>query len=206
MTDHRSGATATPFRAPALSALAAVRDRGDAMHEHGARLRDEGFRAGYEVGLQTAAADTDRAIASHQRAADDLAVAIAALESGAASLAHRDAATLAELEREAVVLAVELASEIVGRELAVAERPVVDALARAAQLLPDRGIPRIRVHPDDAATVHETVTSDTGRWTPGVDVIADPTIERGGCVVDIDACRIDAQIGPAIERLRAALG
>jgi len=38
-----------------------------------------------------------------------------------------------------------------------------------------------------------------------VHVIADPSVEAGGCVVEAGPCRIDAQIGPAIERARALL-
>jgi flagellar assembly protein FliH len=206
VTEHRSASTATPFQVPTLSPLAAFRDRSDAAHEYGARLRDEGFRAGYQVGLEAAAADTDRAIDDHRRATRALGRAIVAVESAAAALERRDAVALAEVERDAVALAVELAAELIGRELTITERPVLDALQRAARLTPDRGTPRIRVHPDDESAVRAAVRADAVRWTADAEIVGDPSIEPGGCVVDVGACRVDAQIGTAIERMRAALG
>ena len=77
----RFGAKATKEAMARLghaSPVAALRDRCDEAHEHGARLRDAGFRAGYEVGLRSAATDTDRVIADHRRAADALAESTAA--------------------------------------------------------------------------------------------------------------------------------
>lgn len=203
MTAHP---TATPYQVPTLSAAAAYRDRSADAHEHGARLRDEGFRAGYEVGLRSGAAEAERVAGEHRRAVDGLATAIAAIERAAGVLEGQDAVSLADVERDAVALAVALATELVGRELSVTEQPVVDALRRAMRLVPDRGVPRIRIHPDDEAAVRAELEAATVHRPTGADVVADPTVERGGCVVDVDACRIDAQIGPAIERLRATLG
>ena len=34
--------------------------------------------------------------------------------------------------------------------------------------------------------------------------VGDRAVEPGGCIVDVGECRIDAQIGTAIERLRSA--
>lgn len=198
--------TATPYEVPRLSAIAAYRDRSADAHEHGARLRDEGFRAGYEVGLRSGAAEAERVAAEHRRAVDGLATALAAIERAAGALERRDAVSLADVERDAVALAVALATELVGRELAITEQPVVDALRRAMRLTPDRGLPRIRVHPDDEAAIRAELEAGTIRCPDAAEIVADPAVERGGCLVDVDACRIDAQLGPAIERLRAALG
>jgi flagellar assembly protein FliH len=38
-----------------------------------------------------------------------------------------------------------------------------------------------------------------------VKVVHDPAIEIGGCVVEAGPCRIDAQVGPAMERARALI-
>ena len=50
---------------------------------------------------------------------------------------------------------------------------------------------------DDPGAIEQDQTAE---------IVADPTVEPGGCIVDVDACSIDAQIGSAIERMRAALG
>jgi flagellar assembly protein FliH len=39
-----------------------------------------------------------------------------------------------------------------------------------------------------------------------VTLIGDPLVERAGAVVQVGACRIDGQLGPALERVRHALG
>lgn len=205
MTETRTIGNVTPFTVPTLSAEAAFRDRGDAIREHGARLRDAGFRAGYEDGLAAAAAERERLGAEHRRTVTRLGTAIASLESATVQFLTRDAATIDEMATDAISLAVELASEIVGREVTVTDEPVLDALARAAQLVPDRGTPRIRVHPDDAAAVRRALEVDGVTWPATSEIVSDPAVEPGGCIVDVDACRVDAQITGAIERMRVAL-
>ncbi len=206
MSTTRYVSPATPFQVPVLPPLAAVRDRHDEIAEHRARLRDEGYRDGYQAGLDAAAERIDAAVAEHHHASERFARASAVIEAAAKDLERRDRVGIAELEQEAVDLAMALTTEIIGRELAAIDQPVLDALGRAAGLLPDRGEPTLRVHPDDVQVVQDTVSADPLRWTASAEVVADATVERGGCIVDVGACRIDAQICTALERLRAVLG
>jgi flagellar assembly protein FliH len=191
------------FDLPAFPPLAAVRDRAQEAAERTTRLREDGYAAGYQAGLDAAAREIERDRAEHRQAAQRLSAAAAALEAAARNLNARDQVSLDELEREAVALGVSLATELVGRELAVTDTPVVDALRRAVALVPDRGVPVVRVHPADDETTREAIAADILGWSGDVSVVADPGVEPGGCVVDVGPCRIDAQIGPAIERLRA---
>lgn len=194
------------FEAPPLPPLAAFRDRREEAAEQFRLRRDagyaEGFNAGYEAGLAQAEVDAEAAATEHRSAAQRLDRLAGALQQAAADLARRDAVALAAIESDVFALAAAIAEEIVGYELRAADAPVLDALARVARLLPDRGTPVVRVHPDDAAVAEEAI--DPARWNGDVEIVADPGIERGGCVVDVGPCRIDGQIGPAIERLRAA--
>lgn len=193
------------FDAPSLPPLAAVRDRADETVERAARLREDGYVGGYEAGWAASQADVERELAEHRRAAERLAGAARALEDAARDLARRDHLELASIEHDVVALATALAVDLVGRELAVTDEPVVDALRRAAALVPDRGTPLVRVHPDDEQTARDAVAADILTWTGDVTVVPDARVEPGGCVVDVGPCRIDAQLGPAIERLRAAM-
>jgi flagellar assembly protein FliH len=60
------------------------------------------------------------------------------------------------------------------------------------------------LHPDDASVTAAAVPAAAlGRE---VLVVPDPTVERGGAIVDCDATRVDAQLGPALERVREVLG
>ncbi len=37
------------------------------------------------------------------------------------------------------------------------------------------------------------------------EVLADPTVERGGCILDVGPARVDAQLSAAVARVRAEL-
>jgi flagellar assembly protein FliH len=195
----------TAYDAPALPPLAALRDRADEAAECRALMREDGFAAGYQAGLDAAAHHIASELADHRSAAERLQAAAMAFEAAARDLSRQDAVALADVEREAIELAVALAEELVGYELTSVDEPVRDALTRAAALLPDRGTPVIRVHPADEATTVDATASSVLTWGGEVSIVADPSVERGGCVVDVGPCRIDAQLASAIGRMRATL-
>ena len=60
------------------------------------------------------------------------------------------------------------------------------------------------MHPDDAEVARE-VLRDDARWSGTVEVVADVRVAPGGCVLEVGDCRIDAQIAPALDRLRQTL-
>ncbi len=181
----------------------------DSLHDpvrDGAAIRhDAGYEAGYAAGLQAAEIEIAAAIAAHEHSTERLVSLSTALERATIDLASRDHVALAEIEGAVVELAVELAEAIVGRELSTTGQPVVDALARVVEFVPDRGVPTVRVNPADAEAAREAVAADVVRWTDAVQVVPDERVEPGGCVVDIGACRIDGQIRPALDRMRSVL-
>jgi flagellar assembly protein FliH len=152
-----------------------------------------GYQAGYEEGLATGRA---AAAAEARAAAARLERAVSAVSAAAAELARRQALALAALEDTIAAAAFELAAAVVGREVALAANPGVDAVARALALAPSGVAAVARLHPEDAACVTAPES---------VRVLADPAVEPGGCVIEVGDCRIDAQLGPALARARAAL-
>jgi len=112
---------------------------------------------------------------------------------------------------------VDLASAIIGRELAVAVSPGADALARALALVPAGSVAVARLNPADAAILAEPGAEAAGpaagagfggglTGTPAtVTIIADPAVEPGGCILEVGDSRIDAQLGSALDRVRTAL-
>jgi flagellar assembly protein FliH len=191
------------FEAPPLRPVVRndPRDEWEQARESGRR---EGFEAGYEAGMALAEADVNAALAEHHRATDRLASAARALEEGHRQLLAADRIELDSIEADVIELALRLAAEVIGRELRATDRPVRDALARAMRFVPERVTPVAVVHPDDAATAAEVLAADP-RWRGGVEIIADPGIEPGGCVLEVGECRVDGQLGPALERMRDAL-
>lgn len=205
LTTPPPSTTAQAFEAPVLPALVGRREHERESAARSARLRDQGYLDGHAAGWAAAQRDVDEALADHRRSAVRLESISTALGAAVAELERRDGVALASIEHHVVALAARLAAEIVGRELQAVDEPVLDALARAAALRPDRGAVVIRVHPDDLATADEAVAADLVSWPDGARVLGDPGVEAGGCVVDVGDCRIDAQLRPALERMRRVL-
>ena len=154
--------------------------------------------------MARAAAEIAAVIDDHRRAYERCVQAAHALDDAAHTLGERDAITLSSIEEDVVELALALTAEVVGRELRAVDEPVRDAIHRAIALAPDRGTATCHVHPDDAAVAHDVLAGDP-LWHDRVEIVADQRVEAGGCVLEIGDCHVDAQIGTALERLRAAL-
>ncbi|MCU1374701.1 MAG: Flagellar assembly protein FliH [Actinomycetia bacterium] len=154
-----------------------------------------GHRDGYQAGV--AAARDEVASAERQRAAvvEDL---LTALEQAAAALRQAQAATMTGIEDEIAGAAFAVAEAVVAKELELSSDPGRDAIARALALAPE-GDAVVRLNPADMATLGQLAA---GRE---ITVLADPTVEAAGAIVEIGACRIDAQISAAIERVRKVL-
>jgi flagellar assembly protein FliH len=173
--------------------------------------RAEGFTQGYAEGTARAAAESalelaatrERHEAEHRERMDRVTSAIAALDAAVHDLEARTAPAAAELERLALVFAVDNATTLIGHELALSASPALDAVRRALALAPVDTDLLVRLHPADAAAAAEGVRAAAPGRT--VEIVADPAVEPGGCVLDAGACHVDAQLGPALERVRAAL-
>ena len=187
---------------------------GDVYAEELARLRQhahaEGFTAGHAEGMTAAAqvvAETERAAA--ERLADvqarwerRMASATAAL---AAAVARFDEASVpvADEVRETVIGTVlTLVEDLLGRELAIADSPALDAVRRALSLCPSDAPAVIRVHPDDLAEIPAEALTE---MPDTVRIVGDITVERAGAVAETGSRRIDAQLSAALERVQAVL-
>lgn len=191
------------FEAPPLRPVVRTdpRDEWEQAREAGHR---DGFEAGYEAGMTLAEVDVNAALNEHRRATERLVRAARSLEEGHRQLLDADRIELDAIEADVIELALSLATELLGRELRATDHPVRDALARAMRFVPERATPVAVVHPDDAAVAAQ-VLADDPQWRGGVEIVADPGIEPGGCVLEIGECRVDGQFGTALTRMREAL-
>jgi flagellar assembly protein FliH len=172
----------------------AERARLDEMAEQGYRDgHDEGHSKGYAEGY---AAGTEQAL---HAITTRTAAALAALDDAARRLVTIDAVTLAELDQQVAGFAVDVAEVVIGRQPSTG----ADALARAISFAPDRGNIVARLNPADLAALDDADVLVPGRE---VTVVADANVQPGGCILDVGACRIDAQIGAALDRVRGILG
>ena len=97
------------------------------------------------------------------------------------------------VEKEIATLAIQIARQLVRRELKADSGEVVGVVKEALAALPSSSQNiRLFLHPDDATIVKSALSLDgeDARWT----VVSDPTVSRGGCRVITDASTIDASI------------
>lgn len=163
------------------------------------RAQDEGFRSGYEAGVAAAREETQAAV---DEAKARFGAALGALTDAAADLREREAHALVDLADQTALLALRIAEIVLDREVATATDPGRDAIARAVAYAPTEGPIRFRLNPADLATL-----GDIGDLTPGREheLVPDPTVAIGGCVAQVGATRVDAQLSEALGRVAEVL-
>lgn len=115
---------------------------------------------------------------------------------------------LAEARRDVLRLALVIAEKIVRRKVA-ADPAAAAAQAEAALALLSRPTSvRVCVHPDDAGLMSEVLPQAAARLAPKshVELCADPSVERGGCVLRTGAGgEVDATLSAQLGRVMDAL-
>ena len=220
----------TVLRGDRATSVAAVRLDGDLrrstplLRYPGAREElEKAWQSAHTQGYAAGWADGHRAVVEHlrsetERAEREVAEALRAqteavtrgllaLNRAADDLESRVTPTMDTAAEALATAAVALAEALLGRELALTGTPGMDAVRRALALAPRGGPLVIRLHPEDWSAVHAALETRpeelSGR---DFELLADASVEPAGCVVDCAATRIDAQLGPALARVREVLG
>ena len=160
-------------------------------------MQEQAQADGYRVGMEAAQADAQ---AAAERAQTQIRSALDALAGATTQAAAALRSEQKRLEAAAVELSFDIAEAILAREVELAANPGRDAVARALAELPATGPATIRLHPDDLAAMGE---GDV--FPPETKVVADPSVGRGGCVLDVGAAMLDARIETALQRVRQIL-
>lgn len=173
----------------------------------------EGYDAGYAAGIEAARADAERdrrhaaelaAAETAQRQAE-LTRALHTLNTAAAQLDDARARAVETVSAELVTAAFSLAQRLLGRELELATNPGIDAVRRALLEAPVDGYVVLHLHPADAAALDGLDALATVTGGREVRIAVDPSLERGDCIADVGATRIDARLSAAIERVRSVV-
>lgn len=181
--------------APPAQAAASPRPTADAA-EHEARLaaieRDafaKGYAQGEHAGMEAGSRRSDAVLRRLGETLDELAALRRSL--------------LQQSERQVVQLALAVARRILRREVEVDEELTV-ALARVAlDRLGESGPATIRLHPDDFA---RAASRGSEAWKSAhISVVADPSVTRGGCLVESPFGFVDAGIDAQFQELARAL-
>jgi len=232
---HGAGAPVLPGSAARSTSLLSPHADPDAA-ARAARAEARGHAAGYAAGLRAAEADLAvRRAATEAEHAEvvtrlerALAASFAALDAGADALRQRIAPVLAESEEALVQTALDLASAVVGYEIAASEPDAGAGTLPAADLDGDRttaphpagpregrtaraavvraldGLDRslvvgLRLHPADLAALGDAVAASS------VPFVADARLARGDAEVDLPDGLVDARLVTALARARTAL-
>jgi flagellar assembly protein FliH len=167
------------------------------------RLRDrsieEGKRIGFERGYQDG---LDEARAQVQQQLDGLHNAISVLQQAAEEFRNREIDVLAAAEDETLDAVFALAYAVLQHEISLQESPGLEAIKRALAFAPNGDIAVARLNPADAEQIANKEIEAGGRT---IRIVADPTIDKGGCIFEIGPSRIDTQIIAALERMREVL-
>jgi len=160
---------------------------------------DEGLRQGFEQGV---AHERARAAARERERLQDLArrtdQLIGATTAQLVALQQRVADDL-------VGLAVEIARRAVGAAIRLRPEHVTPVVLEALQTLAgEHARPVVRLHPEDAALLSDAL--DPLLAARGVQLVADPAVSPGGCVVETPRASVDATLQTRWRRTLAAIG
>lgn len=195
-------ATAEDFAFPALSGSVVARSTSAAEHAaaivdraraEADRVLEEARREGLAGGAAEARAEAER------RACSAAAAFVSAVDALDAELAARCVA----YERQAADLALAVVERILATALELRPELVTGVVAGALRANGARGRITVEVSPDDVELVRAALagTSVSDR----IEVIAQPQVPAGGCIVTSDGGETDARIDVQLARAAAVV-
>jgi flagellar biosynthesis/type III secretory pathway protein FliH len=173
-------------REEAAALVARAQTEAEALRAEAGAVREAARREGFETGR-----------------ADGLAEAAVAL-----AAARREASRLLEAAAPtAIALAAKMAERIIGRGVALSPETMAEIAGQAlAACRPGAGTVRIRVHPDDLPAVEaRRAALEAGAPAATLELIADETVGRHGCVIETPRGRVDARLETQLAALERAL-
>jgi type III secretion protein L len=172
-------------RAEARRILADAAREADELRERAEREAHELREAAYQEGLESALAELNHILLeAHER---------------------RDSA-LSGAERDVLRLAVKLAEKIIGREIERDDAALADIVSAALRHARQQESLTVRVNPADLPRVqaHRERLDPSGR-ARFIDLVADPRVGHGGCVIEGESGTVDARLDTQLRVLERAL-
>jgi len=130
--------------------------------------------------------------AGAKRASERLEPALAALSATVQDLAGTRKRFRAEAEQDTVKLAISIARRVLHRELATDPEAILGLVIVAFQKLNARETHRLRVSPQDAATIQENRARL--EFPPGLEIVTDGSLRRGSAVFETSRGELDASV------------
>lgn len=150
-----------------------------------AQIEKQAFESGFRQGERAGAEIAEKKMEAVMRRYAETVLELGRLKS----------VLYSQVEREVVKLAVEVAKKIVHREIH-ADPEIIQTLVRVALgHVAEKGAVTVHLHPVD----YNYLLEHRGSLVPGTDgreivLVADKSIERGGCMIQTECGDIDARI------------
>jgi flagellar assembly protein FliH len=158
-----------------------------------AEVEREAFGKGYAQGERSGAEVAAKRGEAMLRRLTQTIEELAALRS---DIIHRT-------ERQVVQLALAIAHRVIDREVTI-DRGLLVAMARVAlDRLGEHASATIRLHPEDYSAV--MAAQESGRTSDQVQIVADPIVGRGGCLVQSDFGLMDVTLDSQFAELARTL-
>lgn len=149
-------------------------------------------------------ADAEAALLHHSESR--IAPALTAFASAIESVRVHEARWTSNAEENVAALAVVVARHVVQREVTTDPSIVRDLVQRTLAQFPIDQAVSVRLHPDDVETCGTLLAAGSPVRARGVQWIADPTIQRGGCLTEGRERIIDGRVDTSLERAYRAIG
>ncbi len=177
------------------------------------KLKEQAAAEGREQGRCEGLADAQKLIEqqaqqlTQQRFAEHLKGILPALQQAANGLKQERDGWLLRWERAAVELSVAIAAKLVRGELSTRPELATGMISEALQLAAGQTHLKVRLHPGDLERLGPQAEDVVKRLTAcaSPELVADPKLTPGGCVIDTQHGQIDARLETILERITAEL-
>jgi flagellar assembly protein FliH len=171
-----------------------------------ARQEAEQIRRDAEIeGQQSATENAQQAV--RQTVTEQLTALVPTIQASVDEFRQMRESWLKKWEENGLRLAVAIAERVIRRELSETPDITAGLIREAIELASGSGQIELRLHPVDKELLGAQAEriADEFRSLAKTEVVADPTIERGGCRVETQFGSIDQQITTQLNRIESEL-
>ena len=161
--------------------------------------KEQGFRLGKEEGAQEA---KDEAMSA---AKGDVASVVSALQKATSELSSVREKALKDNDTEMLGLVLGVTRLVLSREIKTDKALILQQIRRAAEILGEADEVTVKLHPLDLKVAQRNMDDllPEGK-SMKLSIVADKSVEMGGCLLECDRGKVDARISTQLERIEAA--
>ena len=112
---------------------------------------------------------------------------------------------LAEAQQQLVDLSIEIAKKVLMQEIQADRHQIDPIVTEALSRVPGRADVVVHLHPDDLARCGQADKSDEASDKSAVSFVADPKVQRGGCLLKTSRGDVESSIDGQLEEISQAL-